>query len=196
MKRISTLIGLLGLVVLFGFGCSRSVTPTVEQTPVIDRSAILIDAKNQGLIMDTGEIEHMKDPAILKLDEKKDAAPAWASMSGIDYKTWRAAALADVTSGTSYGLAYFKFIEGKFKVAASFGGLPQTTDGSSYEVWLVKRGDGMSVLSLGKVTWEEKLMTFTYASKADLSEYDFFVVTLQAPNAVAPGEHLLEGVIR
>ncbi|MCX6714822.1 MAG: hypothetical protein NTX72_03335 [Candidatus Uhrbacteria bacterium] len=196
MKRISKWIGLFGLIAVLGFGCVNTAKPTTEQKQVIDRSQILLDAKSQGLIMDSGEIEHMKDPSILIADDKKETAPIFSTYAAADFKTWHAAALADVTGGTSYGLAYLKLSTGTFQIAATLGDLPKTTDGSSYNVWLVKRGDGMKVLNLGQVTPADKLMTFTYSSKTDLSEYDFFVVTLQAPSTTTPGEHLLEGMIR
>lgn len=198
MKRISLILGLLGMIAIVGFGCSRVVTKKVDtnQSPVIDRSAILLDAKKQGLIMDTGEIEHMKDPSVIVVDEKKETPADFATFNTVDLKTWHAAALADVTSGTSYGLTHAKFENGQFQIIASCGGLTAPTDGSVYEAWLVKRGDGMKIVDLGKLNLADKLMTLTYASKADLSEYDFFVVTLQSPNQTVPGEHLLEGVIR
>lgn len=198
MNRIAKIIGLLGLVVIVGFGCSRVVStkPDTKQTPSIDRSAILLDARKQGLIMDTGEIEHMKDPSVIIVDDKKTAAPDFTTINAMDFKTWKAAALADVTSGTSYGIARFKFTGDQFEATATCGGLVQPTDGSYFEAWLVKRGDGMKIVDLGKLNPKDTLMTWTYASKTDLSEYDFFVVTLQSPNQTAPGEHLLEGMIR
>lgn len=198
MNRIVKILGLLGLVVIVGFGCSRVATKNTEtnETPAIDRSAILLDARKQGLIMDTGEIEHMKDSSVMVVDEKKESAPDFATFNTVDLKTWNAAALADVTSGTSYGIAHFNYGNGQFRIVATCGGLVEPTDGSYFEAWLIKRGDGMKVMDLGKLNPTDKLMTFTYASKADLSEYDFFIVTLQSPNQTVPGEHLLEGMIR
>ena len=196
MKRISKVIGLVGLIAVLGFGCSRVIKPTEENKQDIDRAAILLEAKKQGLIMDTGEIQHMQDPAVLIVDEKKLTTPDWELLNGVDFKNWKAAALADVTGGTSYGLVHLNFSQGKFQVAATFGDLPETTNGSSYQAWLVKRGDGMKVLNLGELNAIGKIMTLTYASKMDLSEYDFFVVTLQTANATVPGEYLLEGVVR
>lgn len=196
MKRISKVIGLIGLIALFGFGCSRVSKPAEENKQDIDRTAILLEAKKQGLIMDTGEIQHMQDPDVLVLDDKKLSTPDSTFLNGVDFKSWKAAALADVTGGTSYGLVRLNFLQGKFRVAATFGDLPQTTDTSTYQAWLVKRGDGMKVLNLGTLNVIGNVMTLTYASKVDLSEYDFFVVTLQTPNTTVPGEHLLEGVIR
>jgi hypothetical protein len=196
MKRIFLMTSVLLCFVVVGFGCVKDVKPTVEQKQVIDRNAILLDARNQGLIMDTGEVEHMKDVSVLVQDEGNVVAPAWNSFAGTDYKTWTAAALADVTGGSSYGLAYLQFSKGTFRIVASFGGLVQPTDGSYYNTWLVKRGDGMKMINLGKLISSESEMKLTYASKTDLSEYDFFVVTLQSPDTTIPGEHLLEGVIR
>ncbi len=196
MKRNVPMISLLVCVVIVGFGCNRAANPKTNQKPTIDRSAILLDARKQGLIMDTGEVEHMKDPSVLVSDEKKETAPDFASVQNTDFKTWHAAALADVTSGTSYGIARFKFESGQFHVIATFGGLTEPTDGSVYEAWLVKRGDGMKIVDLGKLNVTGTGTSFTYLSKTDLTGYDFFVITLQPPNQTIPGEHLLEGMIR
>lgn len=194
MKRYLPIISLLACVVIVGFGCSRATKPGASEQQVIDRNAILMDARNQGLIMDTGEIEHMKDPSVLIVDQKKVTAPDASSFSGVDFRGWTAAALADVTSGTSFGLAHLKMLNGQFRIAANFGGLTQPTDGSYYQAWLVKRGDGMKIIDLGKLNATATVLT--YASNTDLAEYDFFVVTLQSPNSTIPGEHILEGVIR
>lgn len=190
------MIGLAVCVVVVGFGCNRAVKPADDQKEDFDRTAILLDAKKQGLIMDTGEIERMKDSSLFILDEKKIASPSWAEFEGLDFKTWNAAALADVTGGTSYGLARLNFSNELFRVVASFGGLTQPTDGSTFQAWLVKRSDGMKVVNLGTLIPGDQLMILTYATKTDLREYDFFVVTLQPPNSSVPGEHILEGMIR
>lgn len=196
MKRISLMIGLAVCITVVGFGCNRAIKTTDVQKEDLNRTAILLDAKNQGLIMDTGEIERMKDSSVLVLDEKKAVSPSWAEFEGMDFKTWTAAALADVTGGTSYGLARLNFSNETFRIVASFGDLPNLTNGSSYQAWLVKRGDGMKVVNLGSLIPADQLMILTYATKTDLREYDFFVVTLQPPNSTVPGEHLLEGMIR
>jgi hypothetical protein len=196
MKRISLMIGLAACIAIVGFGCNRAVTTTDDQKKDIDRTAILLDAKKQGLIMDTGEIERMKDSSVLILDDKKTSSPSWAEFEGMDFKTWNAAALADVTGGTSYGLARLNFSNKLFRVVANFGDLTQPTDGSTLQAWLVKRGDGMKVVNLGTLISADQFTVLTYATKTDLREYDFFVVTLQPPNSTIPGEHLLEGMIR
>lgn len=190
------MIGLVGIVALVGFGCQSAAKPTTQQKQVIDHTAILLDAKKQGLIMDTGEIEHMNDPAVRVVDEKKETTPDWATFTATDFRTWQAAALADITGGTSYGISHLQFLGNEFRIAATFGDLSTPTDGSELHAWLVRRGDGMKVVDLGKLIPADKLMVLTYASKTDLSEYDFFVVTLQAPNSTDPGEHILEGTIR
>lgn len=190
------MIGLAVCITVVGFGCNRAIKTTDVQKEDLNRTAILLDAKNQGLIMDTGEIERMKDSSVLVLDEKKAVSPSWAEFEGMDFKTWTAAALADVTGGTSYGLARLNFSNETFRIVASFGDLPNLTNGSSYQAWLVKRGDGMKVVNLGSLIPADQLMILTYATKTDLREYDFFVVTLQPPNSTVPGEHLLEGMIR
>ncbi len=197
MKQISKVVGLIACIALVGFGCARTSDLKTNEDPLtIDRSVILLDARNQGLIMNEGEIEHMKDPAVLVPDSAKIESPAWESFQQTDFRTWKAAALADVTGGTSYGLVHILAEQNTFRLAASFGNLGESVNGSSFRAWLVKRGDGMKRLDLGSLEKTESGMVLTYASKADLREYDFFVVTLQSEGSTAPGEHILEGTIR
>lgn len=187
---------LIACTTIFGFGCLRGVKPAEQTKLAIDRNAILIDARKQGLIMDTGESEHMKDQSLLVDDQMKKDAPDSSLVKELDFRLWSAAALADVTGGSSYGIAHIKVENGMSRLFATFGGLPEPTDGSFYEGWLVKRGDGMRIIDLGKITLINPDANLTYATKTNLSEYDFFVVTLQSPNQRVPGEHILEGMFR
>ena len=200
MKRLAPLVITLSIVSLFGFGCVKSST-TQKQTSVaaqnIDRNAILLDAKKQGLIMDTPEIDHMKDPSVLIVDDKKLALKAVATYLALDLKTWHAAALADVTSGSSFGLAHTLTQNGHFTLVATFGGLPALNTGSHYEGWLVKRGDGMHIVNLGEAQASGDKFVNTYESGTDFSSYDFYVLTVETSDATSgPSEHILEGVIR
>ena len=198
MKRFSSWMFLLAIVTLVGFGCTKASPAPQEKSPeTIDRNAILLEAKQSGLIMDDGELGHMKDPVVLVQDEKKAKAPDVKLFATESFKSWRAAALADVTGGTSYGLAYTKFEKGSFTLYAKMGGLPVPSDGYHYEGWIVKRNDGMRVIDVGTAVQEKDQFLNIYSSLEDLTGYDFYVLTLE-PNDdnSSPAEHLLEGMIR
>ena len=205
MKRTAPLMILLSVFALFGFGCTK--LPTNSETDTtgsdvnpetqIDRRAVLLDAKQQGLIMDTPEIEQMRDPSVLVQDTKVQKNISSASLTAADLKTWPAAALADVTGGTSFGLVHARYQNGQFTLLAALGGLPAPQNGALYKGWLVKRGNEMRVLDTGRIEMNEKQFVNAYVSAEDFSTYDFFVITLQAnAESSQPGEHILEGVIR
>ncbi len=195
----------LGVLVLFGFGCARAVIKTTDETKnspassetKIDRTAVLLEAKQQGLIMDTPEIDRMKDISVRVEDLKVQKNSDLKSLLAMDVKKWHAAALADVTGGNSFGLAHTQYLNGRFTLIASLGGLPTTGNGAFYKGWLVRRGDSMSVLETGTVEKIGEQFANAYLSAEDLSLYDFFVITLQTSvEQTEPGEHILEGMIR
>ncbi len=200
MKKLAPLVITLAVVSLFGFGCAKSPDAQKQSSvtaQTIDRNAILLDAKKQGLIMDTPEIDHMKDPSVLIADEKKQELKSLATYLALDLKTWHVAALADVTGGSSFGLAHSLNKNGHFTLVAVFGGLPALNNGSHYEGWLVKRGDGMHVVNLGVAQTSGEKFVNAYESGTDFSSYDFYVLTVETSVATSePGEHILEGVIR
>lgn len=198
MKRFSSWMILFALITITGFGCVKPSSQTTKpSSETIDRNAILLDAKKNGLIMDDGELEHMKDPVVLIQDEKRLNTPSIKLFENETFKNWHAAALADVTGGTSYGLAYVKYEKGRFTLYAKIGGLTPSSDSYHYEGWVVHRNDGMKVVDVGSVVQDKDQFIITYSSSTDLSTYDFFVLTLE-PNDdnVTPAEHILEGMIR
>jgi len=203
MKRTAPLLIVLSIFTLVGFGCTKLPTSSKTDTKdsasqsQMDHRAILLDAKQQGLIMDTAEIDRMKDPSVIVQDSKTQKVSDVASLIASDTKTWSAAALADVTGGNSFGLVHTHFQNGEFKLFATLGGLPVPQNGASYNGWLVKRGTDMKVLNTGTIELSGKQFVNTYLSAEDFSNYDFFVITLQSSSdSTQPGEHILEGVIR
>jgi len=195
MKRYILGIALFASLTIVGFGCVNSNTSIVEQS-VIDRTSVLADAREQGLIMNDGEVTHMKDASIISVDEKKLSAKSPESYTTVDFKSWKSAALADVTGGSSYGLIHTQFQANKFELAGLIGDLPELTNGGHYNAWLVRRSDGLKVIDLGAVEVKESMINYTYSSGMDLSEYDFFVITEQSEGSTVPGKHILEGMIR
>ncbi|MBT5808281.1 anti-sigma factor [Candidatus Uhrbacteria bacterium] len=186
-------IGLLLLpLVLLGIGCaSDDIANSTTETIVLDRDAILLQAKENGLIMDDAEIGGMTDHGV-------DSAPtsAWVNPDQ-DVKGWSSAALADVTAGQSFGLAYSSYENGKYTLIAKMGNLPLPGEGYFYEGWIVRRGNEMSVVSTGVVSLKADQYVNTFSVYQDLSDHDFYVLTLEPDDGdPAPAEHILEGILK
>lgn len=179
-----------------GFGCVKTNKPTETPESTIDRKAVILEAKQNGLIMDDGEVTRMKDTSVLVVDDQKRPAQSLTVFESETFSGWLSAALADVTGGSSFGLAHTKTIHGVFTSYAKVGGLPEPAQGYHYEAWLVRRRDGMKVLNIGTFEKSGEFFVSTYASKMDLSAFDFYVITLQPDASSEPAEHILEGMIR
>ena len=179
-----------------GFGCVREASK--DQGNTVDRSAILDEAKKEGLIMNDEEIVRTKDPSALVEDHETQPAKDLASYLKLDVKNWRAAALADVTGGQSFGLAHARFEQGTYTLIAEMGGLPALEKGFFYEGWLIQRGNPFRVLSTGRVEQIDQKFINVYTSREDLSSFDFYSLTRE-PEEGSPGpdgSHILEGMIR
>ncbi|MBI2474017.1 anti-sigma factor [Candidatus Uhrbacteria bacterium] len=195
MKRI--VIFPLITLLLVGGGCLKGKetlsTETVSDT--IDRGSILIEAKENGLIMKDEEIAKMKAQPL-----ESDAGTIFTDVSSYEdvaVKGWISAALADVTGGDSFGLAYAHFEDGTYTIISKMGNLPEPAQGYFYEGWLVRRGDDFSVLSIGHAVKTEKGYMNVYQSPTDLSDHAFYVLTLEPEDGnTAPEEHILEGSFR
>ena len=185
---------------LAGFGCfSKDTDEPSEENPVIDRQAILENAREAGLIMDEDESDAMAQVENLivvsgniSLDENKLEAA-----KEDEYR--KSGALADVTGGGSYGIIKTKAQDGTFTLYAVVGALPVLQSDQHYEAWLVKRDAIMKVVSLGNISvpeGKEDHWSFLYTSHEDLSPYDFFVLTSEWNDEdITPGLHILEGTI-
>jgi hypothetical protein len=183
---------------LLGFGCSKKPV-TVENENVskeINREQILAQAKRDGLIMDESEILAMSDISVLQTTNGKNQTSV-AQYIKKDFAGWNSAALADVTGGGSFGLAFSNFEKSSYTLVAKIGNLPEFSEGSHYEGWIVKRGNEMQVMSVGKAIKNEDQFMIVFKSPEDLTAYDFFVLTLE-PNETdpAPSSHILEGTFR
>lgn len=195
MKKYSYILISTLLFLFVGIGCRSSVT----QAPgprILDRQQILSEAKRDGLIMNDSEIALMTDQTRI------------ASVSGINpenfssylsknVSNWKGAALADVTGGGSFGLAFTTREDGRQVLISKMGNLPPLEDGFFYEGWIVRRTNEMSIVSVGAVQLVKDQFVNVFISDTDLSEYNFFVLTLESPDGnPAPGKHILEGTFR
>jgi hypothetical protein len=197
MKKI-WIIPALALVILVGIGCSKGVDNGSNNPAEVDRESILHEAKKNKLIMDDSESAQMADPSVLEADKQNINVRNPKSFLPFSTEKGKSGALADVTAGKSYGLANLKTDGSVFTVTASVGGLPETSGEYFYEGWIVKRGSSMDVLSTGKLTKSDEVNWINvYQTTKDISEFDFYVVTLEPlDDDPAPAEHILEGILR
>lgn len=193
MKKI---LGLLGIVVLLGAGCAASEPENTQDEVVeIDRDAILMEAKDNGLILSDEESKIMKES--MQEDSGESMETGLEAYLNQDFKGWESAALADVTGGESFGLAYAKFENGTYTMVAKFGNLPTLGEGYFYEGWVVRRGEDFSVISSGPAVVTEDGFVNIYQSQTDLIDHDFYVLTLEPDDGdPAPAEHILEGTLK
>lgn len=192
MKK--TLLLAVMALILIGFGCASQESQ--EEAPAeIDRDAILLEAQKNGLIMGEEEIHSMTFVALSDVQgQNVEDVEAYLDR---DVAGWSAAALADVTGGGSFGLAYTQYEGGLFTLIAKMGGLPEPAEGYFYEGWLVRRGEDLSVVSTGKAVTSGVWFGNVFLSSTDLSDHDFFVLTLEPDDGnPAPAEHILEGSIK
>jgi hypothetical protein len=194
MKK-TAIFGVLA-VILLGTGCIAKIENR-EKAPIdvlFDKKTILLEAKENRLIMDDEEILEMSRN-IISDSTGRNIAPE--NFTKPDVKKWQAAALADVTGGESFGIAHAKYEAGIFVLVAEFGNLPSLSEGFSYRGWLVKRGDQMEVVSTGVAVETQSGFVNIYKSSLDLSKHDFFVLTLENENASdSPAIHILEGSMK
>ena len=97
----------LAALVLIGGGCF-SKEASVDSASELDRSSILVEARENGLIMDETEVTLMLQTP---LTTDPDALPPSDVDAYLDanVRDWFSAALADVTGGESYGIAHGQF---------------------------------------------------------------------------------------
>ncbi|MEK7620477.1 MAG: anti-sigma factor [Patescibacteria group bacterium] len=188
-------ISFLAFMLLLGAGCRDSSQDEGTQ-PVIDRNSILLEARENGLIMDDAEIAAMA-AAQPEIDQEGRSVEDVQGYLKTNVKDWWSAALADVTGGDGYGIAHATLKTGSFTLIAQMGNLPEPASEYYYEVWIVRREDSLAVLSLGRAQKTENGYALVYLTDTDLSDHDFFVLTLESNDGnPSPGEHILEGILK
>lgn len=188
-------ISLLAVVLLLGAGC-RDSSDNGGSQPVIDRNSILLEARENGLIMDDAEIAAMAQ-AQLEVDQDGQQVEDVQEYLNTNVKDWWSAALADVTGGDGYGIARATLKTGSFTLIAQMGNLPDPASGYFYGAWLVRRRGELAVLPLGSAVKTQNGYVVVYLTSTDLSDHDFFVLTLESDDGnSAPAEHILEGILK
>jgi len=184
------------IILLVGFGCLRSNSPTFDNTAEIDKESILSEARKGGLIMDESEIDQMISSPVIVANNGKTFEDL-SLYKGLVFNGWLAAALADVNGGGSFGLAHAQTKDGVYTFVAEMGGLPILTDDTYYEGWIVRRGQNFSLISTGEALLVEDRVYNIFVADEDLTDYDFYVLTLENRDAnTAPSKHILEGSLK
>ena len=105
--------------------------------------------------------------------------------------------VSDVSGGEATGDVKARFAKNAYMLIATFEGLTDPEGTDFYEGWVVRRGDDTNVVSTGKVKEEEIGYVNVFISPNDLSDHDFYVLTLEPDDGdPEPAKHILEGVIQ
>ncbi len=103
--------------------------------------------------------------------------------------------LFDVTGGISSGIAQATYDAGQYMLLATFEDLDDPEGSDFYEGWIV-RNSPLDVISTGVVEKKDGVYTNTYSSTQDLTDHDFYVLTLEPDDGdPAPADHVLEGTL-
>ncbi|MBI4438017.1 hypothetical protein HY631_03660 [Candidatus Uhrbacteria bacterium] len=193
-----TLPLILLALVLTGLGCFGNKTEeTVSSGSVeIDRGAILLEARENGLIMSESEVAVMSSVEPTSVQGAVNVTNVEPYLKA-DMKGWASAALADVTGGDSFGLAHAAFARGVYTFVADMGNLEAPRDGYAYHGWLVNRTEPLAAVGTAAAVKTQSGYAIVFTAAEDLTAYDFFVLTLeQTAGATTPEEHILEGSFR
>ena len=99
------------------------------------------------------------------------------------------------TGGEAVGIAKSNYDGAQYSLLATFENLPTPTSDDFYEGWIVQK-DPFMFLSTGIVRKIGGVYTNIYKSRQDLTNYDFYVLTIEPNNGdPAPADHILEGTM-
>ncbi len=105
--------------------------------------------------------------------------------------------LLSTSKGKANGIAQASFKNNQYQLVARFQDLPDLQGTDFYEGWIVRKGLKFDVISTGKATKENGEFINTYSTNIDLTDHDFYVLTLEPNDGdPAPAEHILEGTLK
>ncbi len=170
-------IELLGIEGKSGKTTNESISSAMETLTETDNKKINIGDDEISLLRASGIEKYSKRATLMDVTELR-------TIRGIN------------TFGASSGIVYAGFSDGNYKLNAVFNFLPDPINGDFYEGWLVRQ-DPPSAISTGVA---ESLgnggYTNVYMSKSDLSDYDYYVLTLEPDDGDAsPADHIIEGML-
>lgn len=99
------------------------------------------------------------------------------------------------TNGEALGVAKSNYDGTQYLLYATFESLPDPNEDDFYEGWIVQK-DPFMFLSTGIVNQVNGVYTNAYKSGEDLTNYDFYVLTIEPNDGdPAPADHILEGTM-
>jgi len=100
------------------------------------------------------------------------------------------------TDGLSTGTAMSNYDGNEYILFAEFDALPDPIDDDFYEGWVVQK-DPFMFISTGIVKKINGVYINAYKSGEDLTNYDFYVLTLEPNDGdPAPADHIVEGTMK
>lgn len=203
MKKAS-LVLVLGLSVFLS-GCSRlmgrsdepaEISPEAETAETTENTLPPIEVPENA--RDLSEIDGME-----MIEKDADGDEDGETMKKLNLS----ASLEDVTNGQTLigdvntggnatGLALAGIVNGQYQVTATFENLPDPSDDSFYEGWIVRQDGELSVISTGVATKQDNTYVNTYTSSQDYTDHVQYVLTIEPNDGdPAPAEHVLDGVL-
>jgi len=101
-----------------------------------------------------------------------------------------------ITEGKTHAIikSHYDDLKKQYVLYGTFTGMPKLREGYYYEGWLVRKEPNFSIISTGKVVLIDEEFTSVYVSVTNLSDYDYFVVTLEHNDGdPKPEVEILEG---
>jgi hypothetical protein len=183
----------IGLFVYKQKQSQETTTPPTNDTQVMEEKTLSEESRKA-----MEEMEIQKDGMMKEMD---DAMMESMKTMNFDFS----GALIDVTKsqtiratvfdGNSSGTAQSNFNESGYNLLVEFGNIPDPSGTDFYEGWIVRKSP-FHVISTGKVTLVDGVYQNAYASGQNLSDHDFYVLTLEPDdNDPAPADHILEGTM-
>jgi hypothetical protein len=100
------------------------------------------------------------------------------------------------TASNSTGVAKANHKDGHYDLLVKFENLPEPVGTDFYEGWIVRKGSNFNVISSGALKKVGGVYMNTYASGTDLTDHDFYVLTLEPDDGdPSPADHILEGTL-
>lgn len=165
-------------------------------------------AINNGLLDNNSQQEEVEDNKMAGTPKEDEAQKAVdqatiQEMRGLLYQF--SGELSDVTEGAEIrgittegnatGVAKANWDGSQYLMVASFENLPEPQGEDFYEGWIVRQ-DPFEFISTGKAVLVDGVYVNGYRSDMDLTEYDFYVLTLEPNDGdPAPADHIVEGTM-